>query len=86
MDFFERLVMKLSSLFQKYCNSCLVQLLRIRFQKLLHFTVNFFLSYIPCLLPPGFRPPPPVYPLPRLPACLHPHLPASLPQPPVAPP
>ena len=68
MDFFERLVMKVTTVFffQIYRISCLVQLLRIRFHKMLHFlfqclSYNYpFLFFLP--LPVLFTPPCVVYP------------------------
>ena len=41
MDFFDRFVMKFTTFFQNYRISCLVQLLRIMFHKMLHFSLQF---------------------------------------------
>ena len=99
MDFFERLVMKLTKFSQIYCISCLVQLLRNRFHKVLNVTFHFSIFIIIFVLYTPFKPLHSLPLPPRFHPCLHPppppppppfttpsHLPASLPQPPFAPP
>ena len=58
MDCFERLFMKFLLFFQIYCISCLVQLLRIRFHKMLHFTIKFLALLFKFIAspPPQFTP------------------------------
>ena len=95
MDFSESLVLKFTTFSQSYRISSLVQLLCIRFHKMLHSTFQFLKLFcliypvyplsvypLPCFPPPLFTPFP-VYPPPhllRFPPCLQPHPP---PPPPV---
>ena len=59
--------------FQIYRISCLVQLLRIRFHKMLHFTIKFLALFFKIYRPsPSFYTPPPIlhHPSPVYPALL----------------